>query len=125
MRGVAARSDSPFVSMSLHAADALIVLARFVCTDGTGSIAKRVPCHANPRAASVAAKRSPSCRAKSGEMFQERIDIRHATPQRAIVCARIDIAMHAEQGRTAISARPSPLPSIEHGRMHRRNVARV
>ncbi|WP_124577108.1 hypothetical protein [Burkholderia contaminans] len=125
MRGVRDPIRFPFVSMSLHAADALIVLARFVCTDGTGSTARHVPCHANRRAASVAAKRSPSCWAKSGETFQERIDIRHATPQRAIVCARIDIAMHAEQGRTAVSARPSPLPSIGRGRMHRRNVAKV
>jgi len=58
-------------------------------------------------------------------MFQERIDIRRATPQRAIVCARIDIAMHAGQGRTGVSARMSPLPSIGRDGMHRRSVAKV
>ncbi|WP_446901606.1 hypothetical protein [Burkholderia sp. YIM B11467] len=51
----ATRSDSPFVSMSLHAADALIVLANFVCTGGTGSTAKRVPCGANRSGTSVTA----------------------------------------------------------------------
>ncbi|MBY4727186.1 MULTISPECIES: hypothetical protein [Burkholderia] len=58
-------------------------------------------------------------------MFQERIDIRHETPQRAIVCARIDIAMHAEQGLPGVSAHPPPLPSIGRGRTLRRNVAKV
>ncbi|OXJ24358.1 hypothetical protein CFB46_26660 [Burkholderia sp. HI2761] len=32
----AIRSGSPFVSMSLHAADARIVLAKFVCAGGIG-----------------------------------------------------------------------------------------
>ncbi|KOR18787.1 hypothetical protein ABW54_25180 [Burkholderia cenocepacia] len=32
----ATRSDSPFVSMSLHAAKARIVLAKFVCAGGIG-----------------------------------------------------------------------------------------
>ncbi|KVL21301.1 hypothetical protein WS95_09965 [Burkholderia sp. MSMB1826] len=32
----ATRSGSPFVSMSLHAVDARIVLAKFVCVGGIG-----------------------------------------------------------------------------------------
>ena len=51
----AARSDSPFVSMSLHAADAFVVLAKFVCASGTGSTARHVPCGANRSGKSVSA----------------------------------------------------------------------
>ncbi|WP_175005636.1 hypothetical protein [Burkholderia lata] len=47
------------------------------------------------------------------------------TVQRVIACARIDIATHAEQGWTAVSAPTSPLPSIERGGMHQRNVAKM
>ncbi len=52
----ATRSDSPFISMSLHAADALIVLAKSVCASGPGSTAKRVPCSANRSGTSVATR---------------------------------------------------------------------
>lgn len=80
------RSDSPFVSMSLRAADAFIVVACFVCTGGTASTAKRVPCGANRSGTSVIARHGQSHGVSSEEMFQVRILIRQTRPQHGIRC---------------------------------------
>ncbi|WP_174970018.1 hypothetical protein [Burkholderia lata] len=112
--------------MSLHAADAFIVVARFVCTGGTASTAKRMPCSANQSGTSVVAKRGRSRRLVIGGNVSgtHRYSV-YDTAQRVIACARIDIAKHAEQGWTAVSAPTSLLPSIERGGMHQRNVAKM
>ncbi|WP_241011722.1 hypothetical protein [Burkholderia sp. Ac-20392] len=70
--------------MSLRAADAFVVVACFVCTGGTASTAKRVPCGANQSGTSVIAKHGRSRGLSSEEMFQERIVIRQTKPGHGI-----------------------------------------
>lgn len=115
----ATRSDSPFLSMSLHAADALIVLAKFVCASGTASTAKRVPCGANRSGKSVTARLRRSRGSQSGGMFQERIRIRRDTRQHAIYrIAHRDAQRMPERGWTAVSACKALLRSIEKVETH-------
>lgn len=110
----ATRSDSPFLSMSLHAADALVVLAKFVRASGTGSTAKRVPCGANRSGKSVTAGHG---RSRGSQLWG---NVSGTYPYSAGHAGTRDLIHRAsrsgrmpERGWTAVSACKAPLWSIE------------